>query len=507
MASAQHRRLGLAVLVGLVSGCTGVKHLVAEGRPCDPEHACGPGTYCDPVTSRCMTSSPDLKPTVPDGPADGPVADRLVFDGSTTDAQPADGVPPDSPPPDLLAPPDIKPPPDTKPPPDLVPPCYGLTCALGCNAAANRCKWLGPSNVPTSMRSSMQAGSTAQLSGKAIEIDTSTGEVKVDGVVKRPAGSSGASVNGVFWGVVSQGSGLPEIAVFGAGSLVLQAAGTLTVLGSRASLVYGSAQVTIHGAVIISPGNPGAAPGGFAGGNANASAPFCFGGGGSKGSLGGCTSPKCESGGGGGGRKAGGGDGGIPTNGTPGGGGGSSNGSYSLVPLYGGCGGGGGGGAQSGDGGGGGGAFQLSTSGTLLVSSSGVISMPGAGGEKGQWIDIQGGGGGGSGGAILLEGANVQVQGVLAANGGGGGGGQHGQDGQPSATPAQGGSAGLHIGEGGDGGAQGAEAGGAGQAGATKNDGGGGGGAAGRIRINGPTKSLTGTISPAASISSSVASW
>lgn len=481
------RWFNVAVFAFFAMECTGVQYINPAGRPCDEAHPCGSGTTCDPVTSRCVTSTVvDRGPGLPDGShpdhsvGDGPSAD-LAGDGPLDDLGPL---------------------------PDTVPPCQGLTCPLGCDIAKDRCLRLAPSNVPQSTLPALEAGATATLSGKTIELNTYTGQVKVDGAVVRASGGTGTSVSGVYWGVISQGSGYPDIALFGVGSLELQAGGTLTVTGSRATLIYASEDVTISGALIATPGRPSAAPGGFSGGNANTDAASCHGGGGKKGSLGGCTSPVCESGGGGGGRKASGGNGGIPApDGTPGGAGGAANGSSSLMPLYGGCGGGGGGGTASGDGGGGGGAVQISTSGTLQVSSSGVISMPGAGGEKGYVSDYQGGGGGGSGGAILLEGATVQVQGVLAANGGGGGSEQNGEDGKASATAAQGGPTGTNTGAGGAGGAKATEAGGDGVGGTEKNDGGGGGGAAGRIRINSPSSTLGGVLSPTPATSSSVATW
>lgn len=480
------RWIGALVLPFLSVECTGVQYINPAGRPCDDEHPCGPGTTCDPATSRCVTSTaldhgPGLLDARPDrSTGDGPAAD-LGGDGPLDDLDPL---------------------------PDTTPPCQGLTCPLGCNIAEDRCLHLAPSNVPPSTVLKLEAGATATLAGKDIELSTLTGQVKVDGAVVRASGSAGTSVSGVYWEAVSQGSSLPAIALFGVGALELQAGGTLTVTGSRATLIYASEQVTLEGTLSASAGRPAAAPGGFAGGSANNDAASCFGGGGKKGSLGGCTSPACESGGGGGGRKASGGNGGIPApNGTPGGAGGASNGGSSLVPLYGGCGGGGGGGAASGDGGGGGGAVQISTSGALVVTGSGVISMPGAGGEKGYFSDYQGGAGGGSGGAILLEGATVQVQGVLAANGGGGGSEQNGEDGTASAAAAQGGPTGINTGAGGAGGATATETGGAGVGGTAKNDGGGGGGAAGRIRINSPSSTLGGVISPTPSTSSSVATW
>jgi hypothetical protein len=495
---------GLTILVVLAAGCT--VQVDPVGRPCNAAHPCGPGTVCSPVTLHCVLPGSD----VPITPVDGPLAELSVADRTATETPRADGPRDGKQPPDVRAPDGPRPDklPLDKLPLDKVPPCAGLTCPLGCNVPANRCNRLGPSNLPLSLRSPLQAGSTAIVSGQTLQLDTTSGQVMLNGSELRAAGSPGSSVSGVYWSTTGQGGNLPELAIFGFGSLTLQGGGMLTIVGARACLIFGAGDVTIQGTVIAPPGRPTAGPGGFDGGAANSGAPVCSGGEGKAGSIGpGTCSPQCESGGGGGGRKASGGLGGCPAGNTNGSGaGGGSNGNPSLVPLYGGCGGGGGGGTSAGKGGGGGGALQISTSGTLSISSNGVINMRGAGGEKGYVSDYQGGGGGGSGGAILLEGAIVTVQGTLAANGGGGGGVTNGQDGQPSANAASGGNSGTYLGGGGPGGALSAEAGGGGEGG-TKNDGGGGGGAAGRIAVSSPSRTLTGAVSPAPTTSSSVATW
>lgn len=159
--------------------------------------------------------------------------------------------------------------------------------------------------------------------------------------------------------------------------------------------------------------------------------------------------------------------------------GGSTYGTAELIPLLGGS----SGGTSTFDWGGwtssnnpnwvgrGGGAIQISAGGRLVIGDTGMLSMGGRAGRSGS--------GGGSGGAILLEAPNVEVRGVLAANGGPGSGAARTQDASTTYTPAPGSDFG----------------GGRGSAGEL-NDGGdgtppsdnsypaGGGGGAGRIRIN-----------------------
>lgn len=194
-------------------------------------------------------------------------------------------------------------------------------------------------------------------------------------------------------------------------------------------------------------------------------------------------------GGGGGGFGSAGAVGGIR---TVGGGGtlGGINGVDTLLPLRGGCRGGNGSGT-GGTGGAGGGAIQLSATGSLTVTSSGVVSASGLGGAGATGTDASGGGGG-SGGGVLLEALSVQLNSGswLTANGGAGGGGEDGANGGPgengsenSATAAQGGTANNNAGPGGRGATQTTTV----QPGSptATNDGAGGGGAGmGRIRIN-----------------------
>ncbi len=219
-------------------------------------------------------------------------------------------------------------------------------------------------------------------------------------------------------------------------------------------------------------------------------------------------------GGGGGGYGGPGGAGGG--NGGLGGTGGPTYGTSELIPLIGGAGGGYSGGPE-GDanrgsrGGRSGGAVEIVSGGTLTISATGWVDASGCGGFPSyDGTTPFGGGGGGSGGSILLEAPTVEVQGNLSVNGGGGAAGgylgdedaeewsMYGERGQPGTDTAAGGgtSAGADNCNGGDGNGGGGDA-GSDAPGCTTFFGGGGGGGAGRIRVNGQSVSITGTLSPA----------
>jgi hypothetical protein len=165
--------------------------------------------------------------------------------------------------------------------------------------------------------------------------------------------------------------------------------------------------------------------------------------------------------------------------------------------------------ATHGRGGAGGGALQISSAVAVNVLAGGGINVGGGAGLGGCQSNGSAGGGGGSGGLIFLEAPTIDVQGKLAANGGGGGGGGDGgfaffggdggdgANGGLSASPALGGMS-FRLAGG---------AGGAGGAGTTAPvrgnraiNGGGGGGAVGRIwlRTRGAhaTVGATGLVSP-----------
>ena len=159
---------------------------------------------------------------------------------------------------------------------------------------------------------------------------------------------------------------------------------------------------------------------------------------------------------------SGGGGGGFGTNGGAGGSDGPAvgaagvaRGTAALTPLMGGCGGGTGGGYTCTPGAGGG-AVEISASGTLTVTATGIVSANGGVGANGCGNDA-GGAGGGSGGGILLVAPTVSTPGVVRANGGNGG------DGQASGSPGVGStSSGANGGNGGNGGGSGAGGGGGG---------------------------------------------
>jgi hypothetical protein len=140
----------------------------------------------------------------------------------------------------------------------------------------------------------------------------------------------------------------------------------------------------------------------------------------------------------------------------------------------------------------GGGALQIVAGTSIIVRTFAFINAGGGG-----TVNVDGSGGGASGGAILLEAPSVEIDGTLAANGGGGMSGySSGADATANATPAPGASP-----YGGAGSAGTSANGSPGTAGTDAISTGGGGGGAGRIRINSATGSatITGTLSPALS--------
>jgi hypothetical protein len=217
-------------------------------------------------------------------------------------------------------------------------------------------------------------------------------------------------------------TGGPNLDILAFSSLTINAASTLTLMGSNAVLfaVCGNATIlgTIHadGAVGTSRSTTAGAsgPGGDykCGGSAGTS----------QGNDGHC------SGGAGAGASAAGGTGAGGVGGSSAAGG-TARANASLVPLYGGCSGGTSGSwACQTSGGGGGGALQISAAGTLSISGT-VTANGGNGGTStcfagGCGANGYGGGGGGagSGGAILLEGQNVATAfSTITVSGGTGG--------------------------------------------------------------------------------------
>jgi hypothetical protein len=357
-----------------------------------------------------------------------------------------------------------------------------VACVLGCDDAGEvRCRQLVPSNGVTWL-----LGGTAELvlTGR-VRIDTSTGEIRdLDNEVTLRAAGAG-DIGGITFATPG------TLGVFGVASVTIAAGADVEVRGSRPLVLLVGGDVMIEGVLDASGGcsdgtKPCPGPGGGAGGTTGEAA------GCGKGARGTDTSggdyPTHARGGGGGGARE---PGAIGAGGTPGG---VACGPTSLEPLAGGSGGGRGGATAGGAGGGGGGALQISAAGAITIEASGVIDAGGAGGQTGQGT-LDGGGGGGAGGAVLLEAERVTVAGVIATNGGAGGGHApnlgNGEDGRRSAMPALGPTGSWGGGDGGTGTI-------APKPGRAPDHGGGGGGAAGRIRILGVARDLTGVISPAA---------
>jgi hypothetical protein len=345
-------------------------------------------------------------------------------------------------------------------------------CALGCDAAAGRCRRLVPSNLPED---------TCDRAARAFELVVASGTERVIDT------STDCEL------VVPQVGG-PELCVHWGRRVVIEEGATLRGEASdpdqnRALVLVAGVEFVVDGSVSVSAGELGveAAGAAQAPSSTNSSADSVPPPGGSFGE-----------------RAGAGGSGGVPV--AP------ARGTNALAPLLGGIAGGGFSvsAALSNRGGGGGGALQLVGCRSIVVR--GVLEAVGGGGRT----RVGAGTGGGSGGGILLETGSIALAGVVSANGGGGAGGNRGTQpfidtrgdrGTLSLAPATGGN-GL-TGCGGNGGSADAAAGagrldvapGAGRTcggGATSNWGAGG-GSVGRIRINTPTPpDLTAaTISPA----------
>ncbi|MBW2263275.1 MAG: hypothetical protein JRG91_15005 [Deltaproteobacteria bacterium] len=227
------------------------------------------------------------------------------------------------------------------------------------------------------------------------------------------------------------------------------------------------------------------------------------------------TGSGADYGGGGGGGYGGTGGAGSGV-GSLGGAGGTTYGTSELIPLHGGAGGGYSGGpegdaARGSRGGRSGGAVEIVSGGTLTIAATGWVDASGCGGFPSyDGTNPFGGGGGGSGGSILLEAPIVEIQGNLSVNGGAGAAGgylgdtdaeewsMYGDRGNAGSDTAAGGgtSTGADNCNGGDGNGGGGDT-GSGAPDCSTAFGGGGGGGCGRIRINGQSVSITGTLSPA----------
>ncbi|MBX7115854.1 MAG: putative metal-binding motif-containing protein [Myxococcaceae bacterium] len=303
-------------------------------------------------------------------------------------------------------------------------------------------------------------------------------------------------------GEIAQAGTSPAM-LLGTHAFTVGDAGVITVVGERPLIIAASGSVVIRGSILA--GGQGTTPG--PGGNQNCEAGTGAPGkvGMPGGSLGGNSEISCG-GGGGAGLGTVGADGGaaLEPNGAMGGQRGLAFGNAELSPLWGGCAGGQGGHCGvlplpllAGVGGSGGGGLQISSASVLTVT--GLIASPGAGGQGGTSAN-SGGGGGGSGGAILLECTAFLASGSVTANGGSGGGGANvngpGDGGVNGAlrslNPVLGGGGGSTFG---GAGGRGGAANGVCQVGTAGNvdhgGGGGGGGAVGRIRINASVSCLS----------------
>ena len=378
----------------------------------------------------------------------------------------------------------------------------GPPCPLGCdiNGIPPRCYEVDPSNVGHDYLCPANASDLVLSPGATVNISTDDGTI------------NGSLVVTAQW--IWQGVDEREILVLSFTNITIPQNSTVNVSGYHPLALIACADVDIDGLINVSANQQRGGPGGYDGGDGNANDTWAEYGDGYDGGGGGpgfreTSQPYCHTPGGGGGFGRTGGDGGdsdAPSySPRQGGSGGAENGTLALVPLVGGSGGGGGAGRYNGAfGGGGGGAIQITAGGSVRIGSTGGIRASGAGGWISQNQYFGGGGGGGAGGAILIEGASIEVQGRLTANGGGGGGGRTDYPGWglycPSGTPtpgedgphenrrANGGanctdSSSYPAGDGGRGGAQ-SDASTLGENGDNGYIGGGGGGGAGRIRLN-----------------------
>ena len=442
---------GLVVLV-VWAGCFDPR--APSGAPCGADGSCPAGLVCE--LGRCVP------------PGTGGDVDASIVD---VDAPLSDAAP------------DAAPCVASCSGADLVCGSDSQTCSLGCSETDGaHCQRIGPSN---GLAWTQPSSAMVVLAGP-VRIDTMTGEIADldDGTTIRAPGT------GVIAGISFEAVG--GIGVFAMRSLAIEMDADVRVRGARPFGLLVDGDVTISGVLDLSGGCTSGAKwcagaGGFTGGNDGAEAAGC-----GKGARGNNTSQSSSHAGGGGGA-------GARESGATGAGGtagGVACGNAMLVPLGGGSGGGRGGGTDGGDGGGGGGAVQITAAGSITIAAGGVIDAGGAGGQSDQG-NAGGGGGGGAGGSILLEAASVSVLGVAAANGGAGGGhtpdAGDGEDATRTTTAARGPSGSWGGGNGGTGTI-------APTTGRTANDhGGGGGGAAGRIRVLGATRLLSGIVSPAAS--------
>jgi hypothetical protein len=327
------------------------------------------------------------------------------------------------------------------------------------------------------------------LTAGAYVYDTSTGELRLDGMVV-PAAFRHTTL-------ATKAGAVDAILVR---NLRLLAHATLHAQGTRPLAILAGDSITLEPSAVIDVNDGGAGALLSCSTPAQAGAPGTNGGGGG--------------GGGGGGYSATGGTGGRGDGGRAGGGPGATSIALPTGPQ-GGCPGANGGSgtlsSSGGAGGGGGGALYLAAGARIELGAQAAIGGGGGGGRGGTLASPSspsgGGGGGGSGGMIWLEAPHViALQAVIAANGGGGGEGSDknrpgnpGQTGQASTVRAAGGASGASDGaDGGRGGSLDVPSGETGPASPQTGSGGGGGGGTGYIVIASPDAKL-GVVSPAPS--------
>jgi len=244
--------------------------------------------------------------------------------------------------------------------------------------------------------------------GNAVTIDTTLGELRVNGILAFTATIDNQG------GLANAAAGIPELAVFSFDEINVGPGVAITVTGNRGLSLLSRGDVTLRSAISVNGGNLGAASpaGGYAG-----AADATDGAGPAPGKR---TTIGNYAGAGGGGYGGAGGQGGgyTPTDSL--GGAAYPAGNSLAGPLYGGSGGGAGlNGGTLGLGGGGGGAIEISAIGQVNLFSA-VTSN---GGQAGVAANGYGGGGGGSGGSVRIAGSKVALNGsaVIAANGSDGG--------------------------------------------------------------------------------------
>lgn len=251
--------------------------------------------------------------------------------------------------------------------------------------------------------------------GSSVTIDTTLGEIRVNGVLAFTGVIDNQS------GAANTAAGIPELAVFSFDEINIRSGVAVTITGSRGLALLSREDVTIRSAISVNGGDYGAASpaGGFAGGGAG-SPPTAPGGNGGGPGGGHSSTIGWYAGAGGGGYGGAGGQGGGYTAAD-------SLGGNSYPPigalagsLYGGSGGAAG---QNGDsyglGGGGGGVLEISALGQVKL----LAPVTSKGGRAGMAVNSYGGGGGGSGGSIRIAGQTVTLgpSGLVSANGSDGG--------------------------------------------------------------------------------------